>query len=51
MTLAIILFAATYVLMIGGTMGLVQLFIDSHMPERMAAVIPAYIVLWILYGV
>ena len=23
-------------LMIGGTMGLVQLFIDSHMPERLA---------------
>ena len=26
-------------LMIGGTMGLVQLFIDSHMPEKMADVI------------
>ena len=26
-------------LMIGGTMGLVQLFIDSHMPERMADMI------------
>ena len=26
-------------LMIGGTMGLVQLFIDSHMPERLADVI------------
>ena len=26
-------------LMIGGTMGLVQLFIDSHMPERMADII------------
>ena len=28
-------------LMIGGTMGLVQLFIDSHMPERLADVIMA----------
>ena len=28
-------------LMIGGTMGLVQLFIDSHMPERMADMIMA----------
>ena len=26
-------------LMIGGTMGLVQLFIDSHMPERLADMI------------
>ena len=26
-------------LMIGGTMGLVQLFIDSHMPERLADLI------------
>ena len=26
-------------LMIGGTMGLVQLFIDSHMPARMADMI------------
>ena len=26
-------------LMIGGTMGLVQLFIDSHMPERLADII------------
>lgn len=84
-------------LMIGGTMGLVQLFIDSHMPERMAdmimnkvpnvqwaavslslfagiisafvdnvangdffkigipftmaAIVPAYILIWILFGV
>lgn len=28
-------------LMIGGTMGLVQLFIDSHMPERLAGMIMA----------
>ena len=28
-------------LMIGGTMGLVQLFIDSHMPERLADIIMA----------
>ena len=28
-------------LMIGGTMGLVQLFIDSRMPERMADIIMA----------
>ena len=28
-------------LMIGGTMGIVQLFIDSHMPERMADMIMA----------
>ena len=27
-------------LMIGGTMGLVQLFIDSRMPERLADIIP-----------
>ena len=27
--------------MIGGTMGLVQLFIDSHMPERLADMIMA----------
>lgn len=26
-------------LMIGGTMGLVQMFIDSHMPERLADMI------------
>ena len=68
-------------LMIGGTMGLVQLFIDSRMPERLAditgigilrkeghnvsngdffkigipftlaAIVPAYILIWILFGV
>ena len=38
-------------LMIGGTMGLVQLFIDSRMPERLADIIPAYILIWILFGV
>ena len=35
---AIILFAATYVLMIGGI-------------SNMAAIIPAYILIWILFGV
>ena len=33
-------------LMIGGTMGLVQLFIDSRMPERLADIIMAKVPVW-----
>jgi len=52
------------ILMIAGTMGLVALFIESRMPAlladlimakvptvQMAAIIPAYLFIWIFYGI